>query len=64
MEIPFLKNKSKTQGSIAQTAENLEETYKKQMLEHAAKEFMESIHRKDIKSMRESLRAICQYIRG
>lgn len=64
MEIPFLKKKNKNQGSIIQSAETLEETYNKQILEHAAKELIESIHRKDIKSMREAFQTIHQYIRS
>lgn len=62
MELPFLKNKNK-QGSAMVAVRLPDDDSSSSVLNHAAEELMASIHRKDVKSIREALEAICLMIK-
>ncbi len=63
MELPFLKNKNKNgSGTGMVSVRTPDEDSSNSVLNHAAEELMTAIHKKDIKSIREALEAICLMI--
>ncbi len=63
MELPFLKNKNKGGSGTAMVEVRLpDEDSSNALISHAAEELMTAIHKKDIKSIREALEAICLMI--
>lgn len=64
MELPFLKNKNKNNNGGSQTAETLEESYNKQLLEHSVNALMDAFHKKDIRGLRAALKDVYHSIKG
>ena len=58
MELPFLKKKRSGGGVLAQVAETSDKTDNQELLNKAGGELMDAIHKKDIGSLREALKAV------
>jgi hypothetical protein len=62
MELPFLKRKQKMQGgAVVEQIGDL--TNKKALMEHIADELLNALERKDIKEIRESIKALVLLIK-
>jgi hypothetical protein len=65
MDLPFLKDKSNKYGSgTAQIAVTGDKTSDRQIAEMVASELIEALGRKDVKAIRESLKALYHSLKG
>jgi len=62
MELPFLKNKDKQGAGMTQVAKTSEDSDEQAILDGVAQEFIDAVHKKDIKAMREALSALVSHI--
>lgn len=65
MELPFLKNKQSggSWQALATVQAKPDGSTDSQLLEAAADELMDAVHRKDLKALRESLKAILNMLK-
>lgn len=65
MEIPFLKNKNKQGGGgpVKEITRESDVDYSQSLLDRCCEEFVDAVHKKDFKSMRESLHALVSMIK-
>ncbi len=62
-DLPFLKNKNKNQGGgSVVVAKTMDHTDDEAIIDGVAQEFLDAVHKKDIKSLRAALHALVQYI--
>jgi hypothetical protein len=62
-DLPFLKNKFKKQGGGSViVAKTMDKTDEESIIDGVAQEFLDAVHKKDIKSLRAALHALVQYI--
>lgn len=63
MELPFLKKKNNLGSVIVEEVRDSDKSSDDMLLESISQELLDAIHKKDIKSIKEALRAILEMMK-